>query len=81
MFAHFLLLIYLLFFVFKIIIFNILKKKMSSSNPDGNPYEYDLYGSRYLYLNTRKNLYNDYKGTIQRAISSINPFAMPSIPN
>ena len=54
---------------------------MSSSNPDGNPYEYDLYGSRYLYLNTRKNLYNDYMGTFKRAISSINPFAIPSIPN
>lgn len=48
---------------------------------DGNVYNYDIYGTRYPYVNLKEGTINNALGSIRRSISGFNPFASVQIPS
>lgn len=57
------------------------EKQRPNTNPDGDLYAKDVYGTNYTYFQARHTLFNDYLFSFKRAISNVNPFAYPQIPN
>lgn len=57
------------------------EKKSPSSNPEGNPIAYDIYGTHYPYFNTSKTMVARTLNGVRRVIAEVNPFSFRQIPN
>jgi hypothetical protein len=51
------------------------EKQRPNTNPDGDLYAKDVYGTNYTYFQARHTLFNDYLFSFKRAIANVNPFA------